>query len=236
MRTPTSICILLLCTHGSAAKAQAQKPPVIEVLTNDCTYDPGDFHRSCGTYLVNTDSMNRVVVTLTRKPGEGAGTLKVYNHKMQPVPLETQTRQVLMQAGERLKLPAGVNYEQGNSSGKSVTFSYTINGYYIPKPDLHQLPEGNAADYLRFVEYRIMPFDGTDACWDGNGPKPKVITLTALNLSFGKRIAIEFRNKRPHIDNSWRTEYIHPSNTSKGVGCVNDWPKYLEIKEVRYAF
>lgn len=218
------------------AQTTAPKPPIIEVLKNDCTNDQGDYYRSCGTYLVNTNSTDRLVVTLTRKIGPGSAALKVYNYKMQPVPLETQSRQVLMQAGERLKLPTEFIYEFSNMDRKRVAFTYNIEGHYIPKPDLSQLPEGNAVDYLRLVEQYMIPFDGTDICWDGTGQKPKAISLRILNLSFGKRIAIEFRNNRPYTDNSWKTEYVHPSNTSAGVSCVSDWPKYLEIKEVRYAF
>lgn len=219
MKNLLAILLMLFAQICIDAQQNVSKQPVLEK-----------------NFIVNKNPFDRVVVTLTRIVGQAPIPFKVYDSKFRTAQINGQTRQLLLQAGQRVELLTGIILRLENLPQNHVIlpFAYRIDGFYVPKPDLRQLPDGNPTDYLFFYEQHIVPYDGTPICWDGTGIQPPARTLQLVNLHFTATISISHHNRRKR-NNDWQTVQIHPSDSSKQVGCVLDIGKYLDIDDIHFV-
>lgn len=230
------IAFAIVCSFAAIVPATAQGDnsvaPVIELSNGTCS-NTQVACRPPGTYLVNRNTSDRVVVTIERTVVGGAslGLRDRHLRRASQPPVEME---VLMRSGQHVRLLSGVNVQQ-----HFVKFSYRVVGHVIPRADdINDVGAANAEDYLRINETRKPFLDQSNICHDGVKNNPH-IGLALVNLHPTRRLAVVWRNtaKRYGVSGAeWRSEHLEPGVDGPEIGCVIDLPdRLLEISEVRWA-
>jgi hypothetical protein len=209
-------------SSSAGAQPVSGDGPVVQQRSSSCA-------PRC-TVLINRNPNSRIVVTLESVPSE---TWPMYDMAGNRVQLTARTTPVLLQAGQILKLADVLVTEERQTPPmmrREVTFTYRIAGFYIPKPDLSDLPAGVPEDFARLYVSWAHDFDGKGACGLDN-PEAKILVLTNMNPY--RSIAVTYRNLRPYQNKNEQTVYLEPTET-RGIGCESDWP-VLTIGEVRFS-
>ena len=156
MRLLIVLAALASLALASESKSDDANAPVIQARTPGCYMD-------C-TFVINRSTTNRVVVTLEATPDL---PLPMFDRGGNTVMFSQTTVPILLQAGETRLLSDLILIEAKtppNPVSRSVTIKYRISGYYVPKPDLRELPPGVPEDFARFYVQWQHYLDGTPAC------------------------------------------------------------------------
>lgn len=216
-----SLIGLIACVGVSVARAAPTDSPIVEARQPGC-------YLSCA-FLVNRNLTSRVVVTLVTTPDQ---PVSMYDRAGNSLIVTETTTPVLLQAGERRSLADQIFLDSVTTPGavaRVVTMKYRVAGYYIPKPDLSDLPTGTAEDFSRIYVQWVHDLDGSQACGDGQPAK----VLRVRNMNHYRSLAVSYRNTRTDSSPTIHTLYLQPGE-DQPIGCLNDWP-VLTVGKVRFS-